>query len=160
MGHFSKLSLEKNSLIRWNIWTDFVVKHYNDIITGAMASQITSLTIVYLTAYSGADQRKHQSSASLAFVRGIHWGPVNSQHKWPVTQKMFPFYDVIMTYPAKEVICSWGAGVFARTLPHQVRCCSSPISSVPSMVFRPEQQLMTNRDVSGGPVRHEKVAGR
>ena len=43
-----------------------------------MASQITSLTIVYSTAYSGADQRKHQSSASLAFVWGIHWGPVNS----------------------------------------------------------------------------------
>ena len=37
-----------------------------------MASQITSLTIVYLTVYSGADHRKHQSSASLAFVRGIH----------------------------------------------------------------------------------------
>ena len=104
-----------------------------------MASQITSLTIVYLTAYSGADQRKHQSSASLAFVRGIHRGPVNSQHKWPVTQKMFPFYDVIMTYPAKEVICSWGAGVFARTLPHQVRCCSSPISSV---------QLMTKATIN------------
>ena len=37
---------------------------------GAMASQITSLTIVYSTTYSGAEQRKHQSSASLAFVRG------------------------------------------------------------------------------------------
>ena len=36
-----------------------------------MASQITSLAIVYLTVYSGADQRKHQCSASLAFVRGI-----------------------------------------------------------------------------------------
>ena len=44
-----------------------------------------------------ADQRKHQSSASLAFVRGIHQGPVNSPHKWPVTRKMFPFDDVIMT---------------------------------------------------------------
>ena len=42
------------------------------------------------------DQRKHQSSASLAFVRGIHRWPVNSQHKWPVTRKMFPFDDVIM----------------------------------------------------------------
>ena len=52
---------------------------------GAMASQITSLTIVY----SGADQRKHQSSASLAFVRGIHRCPVNSPHKWPETRKMF-----------------------------------------------------------------------
>ena len=63
---------------------------------GAMASQITSLTIVYSTVYSDADQRKHQSSASLAFVWGIHRGPVNSPHKWPVTRKMFPFHDVIM----------------------------------------------------------------
>ena len=61
-----------------------------------MASQITSLTIVYSNVYSGSDQRKHQSSASLAFVRGIHRGPVNSPHKWPVTRKMFPFDDVIM----------------------------------------------------------------
>ena len=37
-----------------------------------MASQITSLAVVYSIVYSGADQRKHQSSASLAFVRGIH----------------------------------------------------------------------------------------
>ena len=60
------------------------------------ASQITSLTIVYSTVYSDADQRKHQSAASLAFVRGIHRGPVNSPHKGPVTRKMFPFDDVIM----------------------------------------------------------------
>ena len=66
---------------------------------GAIASQITSLTIVYSTVYSDADQRQHQSSASLAFVRGIHRGPVNSPHKWPVTRKMFPFDDVIMYYP-------------------------------------------------------------
>ena len=39
---------------------------------GAIASQITNLTIVCSTFYSGADQRKHQSSASLAFVWGIH----------------------------------------------------------------------------------------
>ena len=65
---------------------------------GSMASQITSLTIVYSAIYSGADQRKHLSSASLAFVWGIHWGPVNSPHKWPVTRKMFPFDDVIMQY--------------------------------------------------------------
>ena len=63
-----------------------------------MASQIASLTIVYLTVYSGADQRKHQCSASLAFVRGIHRWPVNSPYKWPVTQTMFSFYDVIMTF--------------------------------------------------------------
>ena len=63
---------------------------------GEIASQITSLDIVYSTVYSGADQSKHQSSASLAFVWGIHRGPVNSPHKWPATRKMFPFDDVIM----------------------------------------------------------------
>ena len=70
--------------------------HYNDVIMGAMASKITSLTIVYPTALSDADQRKHQSSATLAFVWGIHRWPVNSPHKWPVTRKMFPFDDFIM----------------------------------------------------------------
>ena len=63
-----------------------------------MASQITSHTIVYSNVYSDADQRKHQSSAPLAFVRGIHRGPVNSPHKWLVTRKMVPFDDVIMTW--------------------------------------------------------------
>ena len=63
---------------------------------GSMASQVTSLTIVYLAVYSGADQRKHLSSDSLAFVKGIHRGPVNSPHKGPVKQKFFPFDDVIM----------------------------------------------------------------
>ena len=70
--------------------------HYCDAIMGTVASQITSLTIVYTTVYSDADQSKHQSSASLAFVWGIHRGPVNSPHKWPVTRKMLPFDDVIM----------------------------------------------------------------
>ena len=70
--------------------------HYSDVIMGAVASQITSLTIVYSTVYSGADQRKHQSSASLAFVCGIHRWPVNSTHKGPVSRKMFPFDDVII----------------------------------------------------------------
>ena len=70
--------------------------HNFDVITGAIASQITSLTIVYSTVYSDADQRIHQSSASLAFVRGINRRPVNSPHKWPVTRKMLPFDDVIM----------------------------------------------------------------
>ena len=63
---------------------------------GVIASQITSLTIVFSAVYLGTDQRKHQSSASLAFVRGIHRRPLNSPHKWPVTRKMLPFEDVIM----------------------------------------------------------------
>ena len=71
-------------------------KHYNDVTMGAIASQITSLTIVYSTVYSDADQRKHQSSVSLALCEGIHRWPVNSAHKGPVTRKIFPFHDVIM----------------------------------------------------------------
>ena len=64
-----------------------------------MVSQITSFAIVYSTVYSGADQREHQSSASLAFVRrGIHRWPVNSPHKSPVKRKMFPFDDVIISW--------------------------------------------------------------
>ena len=56
----------------------------------------------YSTVYSGADQRKHQSSASLAFVCGIHRWPVNSAHKWPVTRKKFPFHDVIMSWVSRH----------------------------------------------------------
>ena len=73
--------------------------HYNDVIMDAIPSQITSLTIVYSMVYSGADQRKHQSSALLAFVRGIHRWPVNSPHKWLVTRKIFSFDDVIIKSP-------------------------------------------------------------
>ena len=78
---------------------------------GAMASQITSLTIVYSTVYSGADQRKYQSSPSLAFARGIHQSPLNSPPKGPVTRKMFPFDDVIMDWYKRPLdLC--GAGGF------------------------------------------------
>ena len=75
-----------------------MLTHYSDVRMSGIASQITSLTIVYSTVYSDADQSKHQNSASLAFVWGIHRGPVNSPHKWPVTRKMFPFDDVIMRF--------------------------------------------------------------
>ena len=49
-----------------------------------------------LSRFFGRRTKKHQSFASLAFVRGIHRGPVNSPRKWPVTRKIFPFDDVIM----------------------------------------------------------------
>ena len=87
-------------MCRWNMNDVFCFhinkRHYDDVIMGTIASQITSLTSVYSTVYSGADQSKHQSSTSLAFVWGIHRGPVNSPHKWPVMRKMLPFDDVIM----------------------------------------------------------------
>ena len=85
-----------NLMCIWTRGPGVVSNHNNDVIMSAMASQITRLIIVYSTVYSGTDQRKHKSSASLAFVRGIHRSPVNSPHKWPVTWKMFPFDDVIM----------------------------------------------------------------
>ena len=83
----------------------FLVFHYDDVIMTMLASQITSLTVVYSIVYSGVHQRKHQSSASLAFVREIHRGPVNFPHKWPVTRKMFPFDDVIMNVPGSRCRC-------------------------------------------------------
>ena len=90
------LSSSKNAMNR--LWHQFH-DHYCDAIMGTVESLITSLTIVYTAVYSDADQSKHQSSVSLAFVWGIHRGPVNSPHKWPVTRKMFPFDDVIMPAP-------------------------------------------------------------
>ena len=86
----------KENIKEYFAWYLYRHKHYSDIIMSMMASPIPSLTIVYSTVYSGRDQRKHQSSASLAFVRGIHRWPVNSPHKGPVMWKMFPFDDVIM----------------------------------------------------------------
>ena len=92
--------------VYWCTWTYCVsvlqlfwctIQWRHNEIMRTMASQITSLTIVYATLYSDAEERKHQSSASLAFVRGIHRWLVNSPHKGPVTRKMFPFDDVIMT---------------------------------------------------------------
>ena len=79
-----------------------------------LASQITSLTVVYSIVYSGVNQRKHQSSASLAFVLEIHRGPVNFPHKGPVTRKMFPFDDVIMLI-VRYVVFLWIRPYLAET---------------------------------------------
>ena len=82
---------------KWRLWERVdTASHYDDVIMTMLASQITSLPVVCSIVYSDVNQRKHQSSASLAFVREIHRGPVNFPHKWPVTRKMFPFDDVIM----------------------------------------------------------------
>ena len=89
-------SLHQTPYLHLFLVINYCKLHYDDVIMSAIASQITSLTIVYSTVYPGADQNKHQSSVSLAFEWGIHRGPVNSPHKWPVTRKMFPFDDVIM----------------------------------------------------------------
>ena len=79
--------------VEFSLW----IQHWNNVIMCTRRSQITSITIVYSTVYSDADQIKHPSSASMAFVRGIHRTPVNSTHKWPVTRKMLSFDDVILS---------------------------------------------------------------
>ena len=105
------LSNEATGRIRGNNYLSLVLSaatfmHYGDVIMGTIAYLITSLSIVYSTVYSDANQRKHQSSASLAFVLWTHRGPVNPPHKWPVTRKMFPFDDVVM--------CMYWQGTMAR----------------------------------------------
>ena len=75
-----------------------IKSHYSDVLMSEIVSQTADVSIVYSTVCSGVDQRKYQSTVSLAFVRGIHRWPVNSPHKGPVTRKMFPFDDVIMEY--------------------------------------------------------------
>ena len=92
----------------WNLMRDIsallaplyegVVRHYSDVTMGVMVSQITSLAIVYSVVYSGADQRKHQW-----IHQWIHRWPVNSPHKWPVTRKIFPFDDFIMTISSLSI---------------------------------------------------------
>ena len=86
-------------LITGPLWVESTIDHwfhYNGVIMSVMASQTTGVSIVYSAVVSSADQRKHQRSASLAFMRGFHRWPVNSPHKRPETRKMFPFDDVIM----------------------------------------------------------------
>ena len=86
-----------NSMTAVVLYVSLFRLHYNDVTMGAIASQITSPTFVYSIVFSDADQRKHQSSASLALC-GEFTGPglVNFPHKWLVMRKMFPFDDVIM----------------------------------------------------------------
>ena len=84
--------------IHWSVSS----QHNCGVKMGVMAYQLPSLTDIYSSVHSGADQRKHQSSESLAFVRGIHRWPVNSSHKWSVTRKMFPLDDVIIKSPVLE----------------------------------------------------------
>ena len=102
--------------IHWN--------YYSDVIMSTMTSQVTGVSVVYSTVCSGADQRKHQSSASLAFVQEIHRWSINSPHKGPVTRKMFPFDDVIMmlsancrltSYPSSSVLTPCGIPVSYST---------------------------------------------
>ena len=76
---FSYTQVLVGSAYAFAVYTTDILKFtqfgYGDVMMSAMASQMPSLTIVYWTVYSGADQRKHQSSASLAFMSGDRWIP-------------------------------------------------------------------------------------
>ena len=91
-NEFIKGHHAESVFLPWRHMTPLEWRHNN----GAMASQITGVSIAYSTVCSGAHHRKHQASTSLAFERGIHRSPVNSPHKGPATRKIFPFDDVIM----------------------------------------------------------------
>ena len=107
---------------------------------GAMAFQITNLTIVYSTVYSGVDQRKHQSSTSLAFVRGIHRWPVNSPHNGPKRGKCFHLmtssWIAVHTYRFFGIgactisLCSW-VMIWWR---HQMKTLSAFLAICASLV--------------------------
>ena len=122
----------------------------------AMVSQITGASIVYSTVCSGADQRKHQSSALLAFVRGIRRWPVNSSHKGPVTRKMFPFDDVITITNCR----SWSSNVRIPLAPTtKIRMARVTLSfdlltgkwSPPWFIFVPQMNLIHEMgDVTAG----------
>ena len=71
--------------------------HYADVIMSAMASQITGLTIVYSIFIQAQIKENIKAPRHWPFVWGIHRRPVNSPHKRPVTRKMLPFDDVIMS---------------------------------------------------------------
>ena len=109
--------------------------------------------IVYSSVYSGADQTKYQSSASLAFVRGIHWWPVNSPHKWPVTRKMFSFDDVIMSISHRHNPLSinisrlkeypaWSAHLPAGSFPFYERTLTVQLS--PCVAWNPHKTIDPN----------------
>ena len=102
--------------------------HYHNIIISAMASQFTSDSSDCSTVCSDAEQRNHQSSAPLAFVRGIHRWPVNSAHNEPVTLKLFPFYHGYMSigpYPFLEPLkaCYYSRRMSLITPPRIAACC-------------------------------------
>ena len=113
-------------------WVNFSLhKHYNDVIMRTMTSQITCVQIVYSPVCSGADQRKQQSSAPLAFVRGIHRWPMNSPRKRPFTREILPFEDVIMIL---QYIVAFWQSTRSRMVPY---ICKGPdlIITLPRRLF-------------------------
>ena len=103
--------------------------HYGDVIMTRIASQITSLTVVYSIVYSGADQRKHQSSASLAFVQGIHRDRWIPRTKGQLRGKCFHLMTSSWNLSATEILL---ASMVCLTCPLIILC----ITGTPMVFLR------------------------
>ena len=73
----------------------------------AMASGITDVSVVCSPICSREDQRKHQSSASLAFIRGIHRWPVDSLYKWPPMRSCFHLMTLSWFSETAKLVLRW-----------------------------------------------------
>ena len=89
--------------VTWTVMNVVPSHHYNDVIMSVMASQITSLTIGYSTVYSGTDERKHQSSASLAFVRGIYLSWFDFVLTFETSIRNFPSWTQLLCGISRQV---------------------------------------------------------
>ena len=122
-------------LMPWLIWPP----RYHNVKTTAWKKRV-----VYWNVYSGTDQRRHQSSASLAFVKGIHRWPVNSPHKGPVTRKMYPFDDIIMHSTSVVVYSSVYSGADQRK--HQSSASLAFLRGIPRLpVSSPHKGSITRK---------------
>ena len=110
--------------------------NYNDVTMGAIASQITSLTIVHSIFFSDADRRKHQRSASLAFMRGFHRSPVHFPQNWPITRKRFSFDDVIMWIRVCVCVCKFELRVLV--------CCNHTVHFIIATIIYFGQLINSN----------------
>ena len=125
-----------------------VADHYSDVIMSAIVSQITSVSIVCSTVCE--TQRKHQSSAQLAFVMGIHRWPVDSPDKWPVMRKMCPFYNVIMGVGFNLLLCIICIMIYVRLhhIKHHSSCSEQiPFSVKKKSIYRGEIYFADNETI-------------
>ena len=122
----------------WNMIRMFP---YIDVIMCTMVSHITDVSNVCPIVCSGADDRKHQSFASLAFMAGIYLWRLDSPHKGLVTWKMLPFDDVIMfESPCWLFDQFW----FAALVPHRV-CCINHSTTLNEMVLVYQRNLCSTK---------------
>ena len=122
--------------------------YHSDIIMSTTVSQIIGVWIVYSTVCSFANQRKHQSSATLAFVRGIDRWPVKSPHKGPVTRKVLPFDDVIMNH---TILMIWSINyhIMRKVCSGEILLCTNHLNAsicavVPLLIERYSHCVIDN----------------